>query len=241
MTPSLPTRSDLLRACRGETTTAHPLLLAARALTVLHQATRAALPCEAAATTSEALCDAVWETTLSVAAATAAGEERSRCRRASSEYPNATAIQHDSTVTACRQRLIARADYIRTIDRWTATNLPRPPGGAYLHSETLGTVIDRIANYTATAHAALAADDEWDLWFAWERLAEISLAYEDLATELSLGRRRLPTATPADQQLATSESCVEPTRSQQDPSAQDRHPGQGDPRFAGPRGQSARG
>ncbi len=88
----------------------------------------------------------------------------------------------------------SRARLVRDIDRWAERRLPSARGGAYLHTESLGAVIDRLAHLSATAYAALAADAEWDLWFAWERLAELALAYEDLATELTIGRRRLPNA-----------------------------------------------
>ncbi|WP_040780586.1 DUF4254 domain-containing protein [Nocardia pneumoniae] len=88
----------------------------------------------------------------------------------------------------------SRARLVREIDRWADHRLPSARCGAYLHTESLGSVIDRLAHLSATAYAALAADAEWDLWFAWERLAELALAYEDLATELTTGRRRLPNA-----------------------------------------------
>jgi LPS sulfotransferase NodH len=55
-------------------------------------------------------------------------------------------------------------------------------------------VVDRLALLSACAYAAMADDQGWDLWFAWERLAELAIAYEDLVTELSRGRRRLPSA-----------------------------------------------
>lgn len=139
MTTSLPTRDQLLRACRGEDTAVHPLAPHARELTDLHN------------------------------------------RRLTAEKEAVRDID------AHRTRLV------RDIDRWTATHLPSAPGGAYLHTEGIGAIVDRLAQLTALAYNALATVDGWDLWNAWERLAELSLAYEDLAGELTAGRRRLPT------------------------------------------------
>ncbi|WP_063050713.1 DUF4254 domain-containing protein [Nocardia arthritidis] len=139
MSEGLPTRSELLRACReGAPPPGHPVLLRARALAELH--TRRLR--------EEEVCDI---------------DER-------------------------------RARLIRDVDRWVEVRLPAARGGAYLHTESVGSVVDRLARLSACAYAAMAADQGWDLWFAWERLAELAIAYEDLVTELSRGRRRLPGA-----------------------------------------------
>ncbi|MGV9333100.1 DUF4254 domain-containing protein [Nocardia sp. NPDC003726] len=141
MSEGLPTRSQLLRACREDgPPPAHPVLAQARTLTDLHSVRlRADRGC---------VCGA---------------EER-------------------------------RARLIREIDRWVEVRLPAARGGAYLHTESFGSVVDRLARLSACAYAAMAGDQEWDLWFAWERLAEAAVAYEDLVGELSSGRRRLPSA-----------------------------------------------
>ncbi|PXX60289.1 uncharacterized protein DUF4254 [Nocardia tenerifensis] len=85
-----------------------------------------------------------------------------------------------------------RARHVRDIDRWVAAHLPPARGGAYLHTETVGAILDRLAQLAAFAYLALAEEADWDLWFAWERLAELAVGYEDLVDELSAGRRRLP-------------------------------------------------
>ncbi|MGA6190751.1 DUF4254 domain-containing protein [Nocardia iowensis] len=137
MKSSLPTRGQVLQACRG-TAGDHPLLRAARELTALH------------------------ERRLSAA-------RESTCEL--DEY---------------------RANQVRDVDRWVTAQLPVPHGGAYLHTETVGAILDRLARLTACANAALSHESDWDLWFALERLAELAIAYEDLTHELSSGRRRLP-------------------------------------------------
>ncbi|MGO4647588.1 DUF4254 domain-containing protein [Nocardia sp. 2YAB30] len=141
MSDRLPTRSQLLHACRdGKSLADHPVLRRACELTDLHARSLRAAP------------------------AVVADLDEQRVR------------------------------LVRDIDRWAEVRLPPAHGGAYLHTESLGAVIDRLAQLSARAYAALADGAEWDLWFAWERLAELAVAYEDLVTELATGRRRLPNA-----------------------------------------------
>ncbi|MET8872273.1 DUF4254 domain-containing protein [Nocardia sp. NPDC004604] len=85
-----------------------------------------------------------------------------------------------------------RTHLVREIDHWIHANLPPAHGSASVHTETLGTVIDRLAAYTATAYTALTSPSDHALGEAWERLAELAIAYEDLTTDLTTGRRRLP-------------------------------------------------
>ncbi|MFE9580191.1 DUF4254 domain-containing protein [Nocardia sp. NPDC006044] len=123
------------------------------------------------------------------------------CRGSVGDHPLLTAV-HELTVLHERRSTAAaettreideyRAREVRDIDRWVAARLPVPRGGAYLHTETVGAVLDRLAQFTACAYAALAEESDWDLWFAWERLAELAVGYEDLVEELVAGRRRLP-------------------------------------------------
>ncbi|MEU7765926.1 DUF4254 domain-containing protein [Nocardia sp. NPDC049190] len=85
-----------------------------------------------------------------------------------------------------------RARIVLSIDRWIATEVPLPHGGAHMHTETVGTVIDRLAQFSRCAHEILTVAPEWAVHDAWERLAELALGYEDLAYEVSAGLRRLP-------------------------------------------------
>lgn len=78
------------------------------------------------------------------------------------------------------------------VDYWAATKLPVPRGGARMHTETLGSVLDRLARHSAYAHAVLASASRRQVHEAWEYLAELTLGYEDLAVELTAGSRRLP-------------------------------------------------
>lgn len=87
----------------------------------------------------------------------------------------------------------ARCRLIHEIDRWTAQWVPRPHAAAALHTETVGMVIDRLAQFSVDAHAALSGgESECRLHYAWKRLAELSLAYTELAHDLAVRTRRIP-------------------------------------------------
>ncbi len=85
-----------------------------------------------------------------------------------------------------------RARLVLAIDRWVATEAPLPHGGAHMHTETVGMVVDRLAQFSACAYEILSGAPEWAVHDAWERLAELALGYEDLAYEVAAGVRRLP-------------------------------------------------
>lgn len=86
-----------------------------------------------------------------------------------------------------------RAESVRGIDCWVAANKPEVRGGAYLHSESVGTVIDRIAAFAVEARAALDRGvPELERHYLWQRLAQLALAYDDLAHEIFAGRRNVP-------------------------------------------------
>lgn len=87
----------------------------------------------------------------------------------------------------------ARLRLIHDIDRWTARSLPRPFAAAALHTETLGMVVDRLAEFSVAARSTLsAADPECRRHHAWTRLADLSLAYADLSHDLTARTRRIP-------------------------------------------------
>ncbi|WP_433662999.1 DUF4254 domain-containing protein [Nocardia sp. CA-128927] len=123
------------------------------------------------------------------------------CRGMRADHPLLGAAReltslHQRRLTAAHETIHEIDEYrtrqVRDIDRWVTAHLPVAPGGAYLHTETIGAIIDRLAQHTARAYAALADESDWDLWFVWERLAELAVGYEDLIEELTAGRRRLP-------------------------------------------------
>ncbi|MGV9415293.1 DUF4254 domain-containing protein [Nocardia sp. NPDC003693] len=138
MANTLPSKTQVLRACRGTHSPGHPVLRAAHDLTEIHERRLAALP------------------------------------------------EHLAELE------LMRTDLVRVIDCWVTAQLPPSHGAARVHTETMGAVIDRLAQLTASAYAALAHATGKDLAMVWENLAELAVGYEDLASEVCTGRRRLP-------------------------------------------------
>ncbi|WP_216894443.1 DUF4254 domain-containing protein [Nocardia alni] len=87
-----------------------------------------------------------------------------------------------------------RTELIMAIDDCISRSVPQHRLGATLHTETIGSVIDRIAEASVRAHHALMTLDANDdiLHAAWHHLAELADAYDDLITDVLAGRRRLP-------------------------------------------------
>lgn len=81
------------------------------------------------------------------------------------------------------------------IDLWVTAHLPTPRPRAALHTETLGTTVDRLAAAQVHAYHLLMTLPPADpqVHAAWSRLAELVNAYADLTTEVLRGQRRLPT------------------------------------------------
>lgn len=92
-----------------------------------------------------------------------------------------------NTIDSERSRLVCR------IDAWVAAMQPTAMAAAYLHSETIGMIVDRLARLSVLASAtdqgrcALPRPGH-----ARDRLAELADAYGDLVFEISRGTRRLP-------------------------------------------------
>ncbi len=87
-----------------------------------------------------------------------------------------------------------RDELVMAIDDWISRSIPQHRLGATLHTETIGAVIDRIAEASVRAHHALMTLDANDeiLHMAWHHLAELADAYDDLIADVLAGRRRLP-------------------------------------------------
>jgi len=91
------------------------------------------------------------------------------------------AIDHE------RARLVCR------IDDWVSDEQPPAYDAAYLHTETVGMVIDRLAQFVVDAHAASKQTSSTLLFrYAQHRLTELARAYSDLSFEITAGTRRLP-------------------------------------------------
>ncbi|KQY33227.1 hypothetical protein ASD42_15210 [Nocardia sp. Root136] len=100
----------------------------------------------------------------------------------------------DTDPAVLREIDCRRSELVLAIDDWVLRAIPQHRLGATLHTETVGAVIDRMAEASVRAHHALmtrAANDEM-LHCAWHHLAELADAYDDLVRDVLAGRRRLP-------------------------------------------------
>lgn len=86
-----------------------------------------------------------------------------------------------------------RAELVGTLDRW-ARRLPPSAPAAHANSDSLGTLVDRIAEAAARAFHLLRTDDIGGepLRAAWTRLAELELEYADLVREITARKCYLP-------------------------------------------------
>ncbi|WP_431955843.1 DUF4254 domain-containing protein [Nocardia lijiangensis] len=86
------------------------------------------------------------------------------------------------------------AEFVLAVDAWVADHLLLPHPAATLHTETLGAVIDRLAEAQVHAYHLLMTVDPAGpiVHAAWYRLAELVDGYTDLITEVTQRARRLP-------------------------------------------------
>ncbi|MFE3058781.1 DUF4254 domain-containing protein [Nocardia sp. NPDC059236] len=89
---------------------------------------------------------------------------------------------------------LRRSELIHEIDLWTNRNVPQHRSGVRMHTETIGSVVDKIAEACIRlVHGMIT----WDIAGAEVRgacnhLAEVVLGYRDLVAEVVQGQRRLP-------------------------------------------------
>lgn len=85
-----------------------------------------------------------------------------------------------------------RVIVIEQIDQWVAERIPNLPD-ASLHTETLGSVIDRLAIAWVRANSLSTIDNaRGRAREALQQLAELATAYDDLVRDVANGLRRLP-------------------------------------------------
>lgn len=89
-----------------------------------------------------------------------------------------------------------RVALVEQIDDWVATQI-HSRADASLHTETLGSVIDRLAIAWVRANSLINTNDARDLArLALRQLAELAGAYDDLIRDIAAGHRRLPAWRP---------------------------------------------
>ncbi|WP_429454961.1 DUF4254 domain-containing protein [Nocardia sp. GP40] len=85
-----------------------------------------------------------------------------------------------------------RTRLVLSIDRWVRIAAPVPFEAARTHTETIGQVIDRLAQLTMQAFLALANAPDWVYYDAYVIVLDLANAYQDLVDEVAVGIRRLP-------------------------------------------------
>jgi hypothetical protein len=90
-----------------------------------------------------------------------------------------------------------RVALVEQIDEWVAGQLHDVVAHASLHTETLGSVIDRLAIAWVRVNNLMTAHDARDrARLALRQLAELADAYDDLIRDVAAGQRRLPAWRP---------------------------------------------
>ncbi|WP_054812204.1 DUF4254 domain-containing protein [Nocardia arizonensis] len=88
-----------------------------------------------------------------------------------------------------------RVRLMESIDAWVLVSLPEPMSSARVHTQTMGQVIDRIAQLTSYTYTVLAGSSDEVFADAAANVEELAHGYEELAEELVAGVRRLPVTT----------------------------------------------
>jgi uncharacterized phage protein gp47/JayE len=85
-----------------------------------------------------------------------------------------------------------RARLVGRIDEWVTSAKHPAYDAAYLHTETVGMVIDRLAQFSVDARVAAQGTSTLVSRYTQHRLTELAVAYSDLCFEIAAGTRRLP-------------------------------------------------
>lgn len=89
-----------------------------------------------------------------------------------------------------------RVAVVEQIDQWVSRQV-RTRADASLHTETLGSVIDRLAIAWVRANSLINTNDARDrARLSLHQLAELANAYDDLVRDVANGQRRLPAWRP---------------------------------------------
>ncbi|WP_159005500.1 DUF4254 domain-containing protein [Nocardia farcinica] len=86
-----------------------------------------------------------------------------------------------------------RLRLVRAIDRYIALVTPVAAPGARRHTETVGAVVDRIANWCALAYTPDIAATGSEVHFAEVHAAQLAGGLDDLVADLLTGRCTVPT------------------------------------------------
>lgn len=120
----------------------------------------------------------------------------------------ATGISADD-IAACKQLIDElngeRVALVERIDTWVAQEI-QGRVDASLHTETLGSVIDRLAiAWVRASNLADTGETRDKARLALRQLAELADAYDDLIRDVAAGHRRLPAWRPLKSYRSTDE------------------------------------
>jgi hypothetical protein len=106
----------------------------------------------------------------------------------------------DEEVARLKRRIDAlnatRVALVEQIDIWAEEEVGHASSGM-LHTETLGSVVDRLAvAWVRAGNLAAAGDQPFLARRARRQLTELAEAYDGLVTEVTAGQRRLPAWRP---------------------------------------------
>jgi hypothetical protein len=111
-------------------------------------------------------------------------EDASRADEASAEM-----------VASCKRLIdelnVRRVTLVEQIDEWVTREL-RSQANASLHTETFGSVVDRMAIAWVRVNSLRDAGASNQARLALRQLTELAAAYDDLVRDVAHGRRRLP-------------------------------------------------
>lgn len=109
-----------------------------------------------------------------------------------SRNPSATIEQIAASKRAIDALNARRAALIELLDEHAATRVSAGAGQAPLHTETVGSVIDRLAIAWVRANNLLASGPRVRARQALDQLRGLAAAYDDLVREITAGTRRVP-------------------------------------------------
>lgn len=128
---------------------------------------------------------------LDVAAELAANHQRQWHAEDACRTPDATAEDIAAAKRTIDELNSRRVVLVEQLNEWIAGAI-RGRADAPLHTETFGSVIDRLAIAWVRTNNLINASNHDRARLALSQLVELAAAYDDLVRDVAAGRRRLP-------------------------------------------------